>query len=72
MQAQPIERTEAHLSDLRLLVHPPNLLQRRGFVLGQLNKTELEKKRRCGRCNKGTRPPLPDVDPCRQIEKEPR
>jgi hypothetical protein len=59
MQAQPIELSEAHVSSLRLLVHPPNVLQRKGFALGQLSTAELDKKRRCGCCHKSISHPVP-------------
>lgn len=50
---QAIEPSEANKSTLRLLMHSPALLSRRGFALTQLTTAELEKKKRCDRCTKG-------------------
>lgn len=56
-QPQQIEASEGNVLDIRLHIHPPGLLSRKGFVLDQLSKAELEKKKRCGHCSKGICPP---------------
>jgi hypothetical protein len=52
-QPQQIEASEENILDLRLLIHSPGLLSKKGFVLDQLSKAELDRKRRCRHCSRG-------------------
>lgn len=50
----PVLATEDRLQDLWNLVHSRSRLQKAGYVLWTLGPSDLEKKKRCGRCTKGT------------------
>ncbi|OAA73652.1 RNA exonuclease [Cordyceps fumosorosea ARSEF 2679] len=43
---------EKNLKDLWSLTHSPSSLQKAGYVLWQLGPSDLDKKKRCGRCSK--------------------
>lgn len=53
-QPQPhlIEMTPEHTSQLQSLVHPYMELERKGYIMSQLSKEDLDRKRRCAQCNK--------------------
>lgn len=50
---QLIDLTPEHATQLNSLVHSYMELERKGYILSQLSKESLDKKRRCGQCNKG-------------------
>lgn len=51
-QPQLIEMTPEHTSQLQSLVHSCMELERKGYVMSQLSKGDLDRKRRCAQCNK--------------------
>ncbi|TQV98272.1 hypothetical protein V2A60_007973 [Cordyceps javanica] len=50
-----IPATSEHLDSLQRLTHPQQRLQKAGYVLWQLGPSDLNKKKRCGRCSKAMR-----------------
>lgn len=54
MQPQPIEKSSDYVQNLHILIHSRTLLQKRGYVLENLTKAELDSKKRCDRCLKST------------------
>lgn len=57
---QRIEQTPEHTAQLEKLIHSCIHLQKRGYVLYQLTRDDLDRKRRCAQCSKGeSAPELP-------------
>lgn len=52
-QPQLIELTPEHAAMLHSLVHPYTELEKKGYIMSQLSKESLDRKKRCGQCSKG-------------------
>lgn len=51
-QPQPIKQSHAYTERLQSLVHSISELQKGGYVIHQLSGQDLDRKRRCHRCNR--------------------
>lgn len=46
-----IDPTPAYLKQLRSMAHHREILVKNGFVIAQLSQSDVDRKKRCRRCN---------------------
>jgi RNA exonuclease 1 len=51
-QPQEIKQSHAYTEQLRTLVHSSTELQKVGYIIYQLSRQDLDRKRRCFRCGR--------------------